>query len=407
MALSTEEKLKLYREMILCVQDLYFWTYDTKFELVYTNCPDAELVNMLFISVVNSVPKDKDKPAVITSELGLSWIVNMERDDQGVPCYYHVVGPTTTTELSMDRLKKEIRRRHGVSVSLMKNAERLFSSIPITSMSRIIEYGLMMHYCLTGEKLTGYEIIYPEMETPPRRERSKHTENPEGTWLVEQKIYKLVEEGNLNFRSEMGRLTGGTTPADMGSGDVVRHYKNMCIIFTAGCARAAIRGGLSPETAYNLSDKYIADIERCRSVSELTKLNESIQEDYTLRVHRIKTNNVSPQIREACDYIQIHVEDELDLDTVSSAIGYSVSWLSGKFHKEMGKTVGQYIAEQKMERAKLLLQADNKPVQEIAEQLNFKTSSHFGSVFRQHTGMTPSEYRNNIGSVNGLRGVRS
>lgn len=405
MALSTEEKLKLYREMILCVQDLYFWTYDKEFELKDTNCPDADLVNMLFISVSGSVPNDDDRPAIITSELGLSWIVNMERDNEGDPCYFHVVGPTTTTELSMDRLKKEIRRRHGVSLSVMKDAEMLMSKIPMTSMSRMIEYGLMLHYCLTGERLTGYDVIYPETVTPPRKERSKHTENPEGTWLVEQKIYKLVEEGNLNFRNEMGRLVGGTTPADMGSGDIVRHYKNMCIVFVAGCARAAMRGGLPPETAYNISDKYIEDVERCSSVSELTKLNDTIQEDFTVRVHRIKNQDISPQIRQACDFIQIHIEEDLDLETVSSAIGYSVSWLSGKFRREMGKTVGQYIAEQKIERAKLLLKADNRPVQEIAEQLNFKTSSHFGAMFRQHTGMTPSGYRNDISSISEL--VRS
>ena len=261
----------------------------------------------------------------------------------------------------------------------------------------MIEYGIMLYYCLTGVKIDGYDVIYPEATAPVSKERSSHTENPTGTWLMEQKLYRLVEDGNLDFRSEMTRLTAGASPADLGSGDAMRHYKNLQIIFASGCARAAIRGGLSPEVSYDLSDKYIMDIEKAGSVAELLKINETMQEDYIMRVYRAKQQGNTPQIRQACDYIQTHIEEKLDLDTVSSAIGYSVSWLSGKFRKETGKTIGHYIAEQKAERAKLLLRADNRPVQDIAEELSFKTASHFSATFRRYTGMTPNEYRKKAG----------
>ena len=397
MAENAERNLRLYRELITCTHNLYYWTYDTRFAMVYTNCPSPELLNLLFISVSGFVPADCDKPVLISSGLGFSWALNMERDGAGVPLYYHVIGPALTSKISLDLMKKAITQKHDVSYSLMQSVEQLVSEIPAIPMPRLLEYGLMLHYCITEEKLTISDFVYPDTLASLPKTQDSHTENPHGTWIMEQKLMKLIEDGNLNFRREASRLVAGAVPADLGSGDIMRHYKNLLIAFIANCTRAAIRGGLSPETAYLLSDKYIHEVENCNTLPEIAELNDTMQEDFVRRVHQCKTGGLSPQIQQTCDYIQLHVEDDLSLEIISSAIGYSPSWLSGKFRKETGKTLTQFIAEQKVERAKLLIRSDNRPLQEIADQLRFKTPSHFGVVFRQYVGMTPSEYREKAG----------
>ena len=204
---------------------------------------------------------------------------------------------------------------------------------------------------------------------------------------------RLIEEGNLNFRQEANRLVSGLMPAELGNGNAERHYKNLVIAFIAACTRAAMQGGLSPETAYLLSDKYIHGVEACTSMAELADLNDAMQEDFVRRVHEARNGVLSPQIQQCCDYIQIHVEDELNLSIVSAAIGYSASWLSSKFKRETGKSLSQYILEQRVLYAKDLIRSGNRPIQEIAERLHFKSPSHFGAVFRQQTGMSPGEYR--------------
>lgn len=397
MAENAERNLRLYRELITCTHNLYYWTYDTRFAMVYTNCPSPELLNLLFISVSDFVPKDCDKPVLISSGLGFSWALNMERDGAGEPLYFHVIGPAMTSQISLDLMKKAITQKHGVSYSLTQSVEQLVSEIPAVPVARLLEYGLMLHYCIAEEKLTISDFVYPNTFFEIPKEIEAHTDNPHGTWVMEQKLLKLIEDGNLDFRKESSRLVAGAAPADLGSGDVMRHYKNLLIAFISSCTRAAIRGGLSPETAYLLSDKYIHEVESCNTLPDIAELNDTMQEDFVRRVHQTKTGGLSPQIQQVCDYIQLHVEDELSLAVVSAAIGYSPSWLSGKFRKETGKTLSRYIAEQKVERAKLLIRSDNRFVQEIADQLQFKTPSHFGAVFRQHTGMTPSEYRERAG----------
>lgn len=390
---NVERNLRLFRELLTCVHHMYFWTYDTRFSLVYSNCPSPETIGLIFLSASENLSSDIYAPILISSNLGFTWAVSLERDGNGLPLYYHVIGPTITSGLSIPTIKDAIEKHRHLSPSLNESIDTLLNLIPTIPVPRLMEYGLMLHYCITGEKKTISDFVYPETIQLLPMEGNTHTENPHGTWLMEQKLLNLITEGNLNYKQEASRLVLGTVPAELGNGDTIRHYKNLNISFISSCTRAAIHGGLSPETAYLLSDKYIRNIEACNTLSEIAEVNGAMQDDFVHRVHACKTSNLSLQIQQCCDYIQIHIEDSLTLSDISSAIGYTPSWLSGKFRKETGKTVSQYIAEHKIQRAKELLIASNTPVQEIADQLNFKSQSHFGELFRRHTGMTPGAYR--------------
>ena len=42
---------------------------------------------------------------------------------------------------------------------------------------------------------------------------------------------------------------------------------------------------------------------------------------------------------------------------------------------------------------RMLLSSTSKSIKEIAQQLNFSNQSFLGKYFKEHTGMSPSEYR--------------
>ena len=58
-----------------------------------------------------------------------------------------------------------------------------------------------------------------------------------------------------------------------------------------------------------------------------------------------------------------------------------------------GMTVQDWIHRRIIQQAKLLLMYSDMPVSEIAEQLNFSTSSSFCKFFKKETHMTPRKYR--------------
>lgn len=62
--------------------------------------------------------------------------------------------------------------------------------------------------------------------------------------------------------------------------------------------------------------------------------------------------------------------------------------------KEMtGRTAAEWINEYVILEAKTLLRYSGLSIQEIAYRLNFSTQSFFGKYFRQHTGMSPGQYK--------------
>lgn len=58
-----------------------------------------------------------------------------------------------------------------------------------------------------------------------------------------------------------------------------------------------------------------------------------------------------------------------------------------------GKTAGEWIDSFVVLEAKALLKSSELSIQEIADELHFANQSFFGKYFKQHTGMSPKEYR--------------
>jgi AraC family transcriptional regulator, transcriptional activator of pobA len=58
-----------------------------------------------------------------------------------------------------------------------------------------------------------------------------------------------------------------------------------------------------------------------------------------------------------------------------------------------GRTAKSVIQERLLLEARYLLAYTRQPIATIADQLQFSVPTHFGQFFRQHTGLTPSQYR--------------
>ena len=94
MSENAERNLRLFQELITCAHNVYFWTYDSHLANTYTNCPDAAVLNPLFLGNEEQTRLllplgEKDRPAVLEDSLGLLWIADYEKDTVGVLLYIH------------------------------------------------------------------------------------------------------------------------------------------------------------------------------------------------------------------------------------------------------------------------------------------------------------------------------
>ncbi len=93
------------------------------------------------------------------------------------------------------------------------------------------------------------------------------------------------------------------------------------------------------------------------------------------------------------DYVKNHYSEELDLNTIAQALGFSSSYLTKIFNKIENLPPSKYIRNYRMGIAKHLLNDKKLTIQQIASHVGYNDPFHFSRSFKQTFGISPSEYR--------------
>jgi two-component system response regulator YesN len=101
---------------------------------------------------------------------------------------------------------------------------------------------------------------------------------------------------------------------------------------------------------------------------------------------------VSDVIRKAVDYVRRHYQNDLSLADAARDAGVSASYLSRLFKEECGIGFAEYLNRFRVERAKRLIADGEMKLKEIVQNVGFNNYNYFFKVFKEITGMTPSEY---------------
>jgi len=399
--MNLHQKLAFFYELIGCGHALYHTVFDPSLQFKDTNCPFSHHIPAL-LNLNEDAPfffsslADEQLPVVITGCSDLLWILDFEKEE-GELLAFHLIGPVFLEDISVPRLEAAISAL-GISGGEKRELVGQLSALPMFPINRWMDYGLMLHYSLCGQHLDSGSFHFVDRKTAaPETQEKQQPISSHGTWAMEQELLRLIEEGNLDYRKRAGQLVGRGQMVPLGGGDTLRHIKNSIIIFTSLCARAAIRGGLSPEVAYTLSDRYINSVESAGSFEEVAGINSRMQDDFVQRVHDCRYAGVSPLFQKLFQYLDTHLENTPSIPDIADEMGYSVSYLAREFKKQAGQTMQQYLRSRRIELARLALLSSNDSIQNICHRLGFSSQSYFTAEFRKAVGMTPTEYRQRNG----------
>lgn len=78
---------------------------------------------------------------------------------------------------------------------------------------------------------------------------------------------------------------------------------------------------------------------------------------------------------------------------LSGILNCNYIYLSNVFSELEGKTIEQYLLEQRIERVKSLITTNELNITEISYTLNYSSVAHLSSQFKKLTGSTPSCYK--------------
>lgn len=388
--------LEGFREALTCTPTVYSWRYSADGALTGTNCPE-HVYHRIFehtgcLSYMIHDGAAERTPLILGAALGILWAVVYEWEaDELLWC--HVIGPVFHNEVSNDLLTEAIRRYH-IDPAWRPTFTRAMQGIPAVSSILFFQYAVMLHCVVTGEKLSRSDLRFQHHEEPVTGKARTPRRNRHRTYQAEQALLQLIRDGDMNYRSAMEKAGQVSSGVGISTSDPVKRAILSASNFTALCTRAAIDGGLTPDTAYTVGDSYIQSLTECKTIADVRTINHAMYEDFILRVNRQRINpRYSQQVQSCAAYIETHLDEELSLEALAKQVGYSAYHLSRKFKAETGENIRDYIKYARIERAKLLLSTTEMSIRDIAEQLHFCAPSHFSRTFRDVTGLLPQQYR--------------
>ena len=335
----------------------------------------------------------------------------LRRDDYG--CYYAclrteggflMMGPMAHERLSSAR-RREMYRSYGIS-------EEGLTVLPVFTLPEIRNMILLTNSVLENASLENEELlqlnrIISQDERQLRRDQTKsllkeEEENDDAAYRhgyrEEQLLMQAIREGRaadaVRLAESMDRDSGQL------SRDYVQHRKNLAIIGVALCARAAIEGGVTPESAYRISGYYIQKCDEARDPAHmLHHRNRAIEELAGRVAEKLNKPRGSGYVERCRDYVRKHYREKIYLEDVAEALGLSPTYLSRLFKKETGGCLQDFINEERVFRAANLLLYSDLSLTEIAEYVHFPNQSYFGKIFKQFKGMTPKAFRDRYQSA--------
>jgi AraC-like DNA-binding protein len=102
------------------------------------------------------------------------------------------------------------------------------------------------------------------------------------------------------------------------------------------------------------------------------------------------------EVSRVIEHLHAHLGGKVTVETLATVARLSASHFARVFRRETGKAPMEYAHALRLERAKKLLLAGDKPITDIALECGFGSSSYLSACFQNRYKMTPREYRKGV-----------
>ncbi len=96
------------------------------------------------------------------------------------------------------------------------------------------------------------------------------------------------------------------------------------------------------------------------------------------------------------EYIDAHYNEDLYLEIFAEKLNLTKEYISLYFKSKTGVNLINYLNEYRVRKAKEFLRETELSINEVAQKVGYNTPNNFSRIFKQYTGKSPKEYRQNI-----------
>lgn len=284
-----------------------------------------------------------------------------------------------------------------------KNVLELYDELPalpivppgkVKHLQELTEY--LLAPLLPAERvllLKSQEKLYQQSrinETIQLYKEQKSSPSQQFFYEKESELLIKVRTGDIRqAKALLNELIGHVLFSEGGKVESVRTH---AIELTTLLSRVAIDGGAGTAAIYELNDKFATLMGQEQSLDELCYLLQDMVESFMDAMFggRDKGN---AYVRAALQYIASNYGTELTLEGVAKQVNVSPNYFSALFRRTVGCTFREHLCRVRVEESKRLLLSTQYSLKEIAVAVGFSDQSYFSKVFKQHTGLSPGQYR--------------
>ena len=104
----------------------------------------------------------------------------------------------------------------------------------------------------------------------------------------------------------------------------------------------------------------------------------------------------NPHISKGIKYIHDNYNQPINLHMLCDYLNLNTCYFCVLFKNETNMTFSQYLNKIRINESKVLLETTNDSIIDISLAVGFNNHNHFSATFKKFTGITPTNYRNQL-----------
>lgn len=210
-------------------------------------------------------------------------------------------------------------------------------------------------------------------------------------FTIERNILNSLKSGDMNgVMSSLKEFTGYIFDNQGDDMEYIRHYFLQLLSATIKCIYELDKNLLLEQVTEKDIYSAILKMETMQSMEVYVKELYGAVLKNSEQQRNLKNNEIVTAIT---TYINNNLNSDLSMDALAEKFYISSSHLRKIFKDETGRTIKEYIDEERINKAKELLLNSHLKVHDISEQVGYLTLQAFTRAFRLSTGKSPGEYR--------------
>lgn len=136
------------------------------------------------------------------------------------------------------------------------------------------------------------------------------------------------------------------------------------------------------------------EIKQCKTMDELQDWFRDFLSYCFEYYGNLKKQKFGIDISRVLEFINLHYSEDIKLSNIANYVALNETYLSHLFKKATSYNFTEYLNIVRINKAKEYFKDKNLNVYMVAEKVGYSNESYFSKVFKQITGLTPKEYKN-------------